>query len=387
MVSGLLGAAGLSQFPEFSQQYLQRLAGMVDQLSAQVSDVDASAQALNMTRDEYLADLAQSCAGAQASDKAEGEIALFDRLSPALDRLRESNAFERLLGAPAAMDLDLAGRTLQDYKPALPLTTEGAVFSVVGFFAGWGLWSMIWGVVTWPVRRRRRRRLAQLEARYDDETDGDPDRDDDGYAEPEAREQSTPEPAAVRQTDVVAEAHVPEIEYFGDAKDAVDQPVPQITMSASDGRNIELTAFARPVILLTFPVALQPGEPYPDGWETVEGGTGGMALICSLRDTVEELTAVGISGVFGVSSDETEEQRDLAHLLALPFPLLSDPSLELAQALNLPSFQFDGDYYYEPAVYLLGQGRVAAAMHPLRDPSRAGMRLAEQLRGRRSGAA
>ncbi|MEM1302716.1 MAG: DUF2937 family protein, partial [Pseudomonadota bacterium] len=338
MVSGLLGAAGLSQFPEFSQQYLQRLAGMVDQLSAQVSDVDASAQALNMTRDEYLADLAQSRAGAQASDKAEGEIVLFDRLSPALDRLRESNAFERLLGAPAAMNLDLAGRTLQDYKPALPLTTEGAVFSVVGFFAGWGLWSMIWGVVTWPVRRRRRRRLAQLEARYDDETDGDRDRDDDGYAEPEAREQSTPEPTAVRQTDVVAEAHVPEIEYFGDAKEAVDQPVPQITMSASDGRNIELTAFARPVILVTFPVALQPGEAYPDGWETVEGGTGGMALICSLRDTVEELTAVGISGVFGVSSDETEEQRDLAHLLALPFPLLSDPSLELAQALNLPSF-------------------------------------------------
>ncbi|MEM6728480.1 MAG: DUF2937 family protein, partial [Pseudomonadota bacterium] len=32
LIFGLSGAASLSQFPEFAQQYLQRLAGKVDQL-------------------------------------------------------------------------------------------------------------------------------------------------------------------------------------------------------------------------------------------------------------------------------------------------------------------------------------------------------------------
>ncbi|WP_147125597.1 DUF2937 family protein [Shimia ponticola] len=375
MVSGLVGAAGLSQFPEFSQQYLQRLAGKVDQLGEQVSSVEASALALDMTREEYLADLALSRSGAQASEKAEGEIALFDRLSPALERLRESNAYERLIRAHQAIDLDLAGRTLEDYKPALPLTAEGAVFSAVGFFAGWGLWSMIWSVLSWPMRRRRRQRLVALETHHaaeHDDVEHDHDADDLKPTPPAGAEMTFPSP---------------EIEYFGDAKAAVDQPVPDLSLPASDGRNIELRAFSRPIILVTFPIALQPGEAYPDGWEQVEGGLGGPPLICSLRDTMEDLRSVGIAGVFGVSTDATDDQRDLAHLLALPYPLLSDPSLELAQALNLPSFQFDGDYYYEPAVYLFGQGRVAAMMHPLRDPSRAGLRLVDQLRGRRSGAA
>lgn len=33
LAGGLSGAVGLSQFPEFSQQYLQRLAGQVDALN------------------------------------------------------------------------------------------------------------------------------------------------------------------------------------------------------------------------------------------------------------------------------------------------------------------------------------------------------------------
>ena len=34
LAAGLTGAATLSQFPEFSQQYTQRLGGAVDELSA-----------------------------------------------------------------------------------------------------------------------------------------------------------------------------------------------------------------------------------------------------------------------------------------------------------------------------------------------------------------
>ena len=43
IAGGLAGAAGLSQYPEFSQQYTQRLGGQVDALSEVVADFEASA--------------------------------------------------------------------------------------------------------------------------------------------------------------------------------------------------------------------------------------------------------------------------------------------------------------------------------------------------------
>ncbi|WP_300519133.1 DUF2937 family protein [Aliiroseovarius sp.] len=55
LVGGLGGAVTLSQFPEYSQQYLQRLAGAVDELSAVVAAFDASAAGFDLTRVEALA--------------------------------------------------------------------------------------------------------------------------------------------------------------------------------------------------------------------------------------------------------------------------------------------------------------------------------------------
>ena len=54
LASGLTGAAAFSQFPEFSQQYVQRLGGAVDALAQVVDDFDKSASAEGMTRAQAL---------------------------------------------------------------------------------------------------------------------------------------------------------------------------------------------------------------------------------------------------------------------------------------------------------------------------------------------
>lgn len=378
MMTGLAGAAGLSQFPEFSQQYLQRLAGKVDQLETQVSQIDQSASALEMTRDEYLADLAQSRSGEQASEKASSEIILFDRLSPVLDDLRESNAYQRLLSSPKAADVEVAQRTMDDFQPAVPLTTEGAVFAAVGFFAGWGIWSMLWGVISWPMRRARRRRLAKLEAHHAQaHMDTDYDDHDHDHA-PEDHDHDPPD---------LTPRGTPQLEYFGDAQGAVGQALPEISLAAVDGRNIDLSVLQRPIILFTMPILGQPGVAFPMGWGQVSGGEHATPLACSLRDHANALKDVGVTHIYGLSTGTKDEHQEAMHRLALPYQLLSDPDLEMAQDLNLPCFSLGDDYYYEAAVYLLNQGKVTAVMHPLRDPTKAGARLVEQLRGRKAGAA
>ncbi|WP_299848506.1 DUF2937 family protein [uncultured Roseovarius sp.] len=65
LAGGIAGATGFSQFPEYSQQYTQRLAGAVDELSRVVRAFDADAGRLDLTREAALADMA--AAGGMAS--------------------------------------------------------------------------------------------------------------------------------------------------------------------------------------------------------------------------------------------------------------------------------------------------------------------------------
>ena len=58
LVGGVAGAASFSQFPEFSQQYIQRMGGAVDELSRFVAEFDADAAELGLSREVALVELA-----------------------------------------------------------------------------------------------------------------------------------------------------------------------------------------------------------------------------------------------------------------------------------------------------------------------------------------
>ena len=60
---------------------------------------------------------------------------------------------------------------------------------------------------------------------------------------------------------------------------------------------------------------------------------------CAYRDHYAELTALGVSAVYGISTQDTDYQAEAQQRLHLPFPLLSDSSLQLSRALRLPNFK------------------------------------------------
>ncbi|MEM9437184.1 MAG: DUF2937 family protein [Pseudomonadota bacterium] len=350
---GLSGAAGLSQFPEFAQQYLQRLAGKVDQLESQVAAIDASAAALEMTRAEYLTNLSGTQAGAEAARKAQGEIAVFTRLSESIDSFRNASAFGRLTQAYQVADVELAQRTLSDYQPAVPLTVEGAAFAGVGFAAGYGVWSILWGVLGWPLRRRRRRRQAALEQRLAD-------------AQADARLEDD-------------EDDLPFVEYEGDMALAMAQRLPPLTLDAHDGTVVDLSMMAAPVVIFTVPLMGRPGVAFPEGWGEVDEADNATALACSFRDAEDMLAQAGIREVFGVSAQAPGDLAEAAHRLALNYTLLSDPGLELAFALDLPRFILNHQRYMAPSVIVAQGGRVLAALHPVHDAPSAARRLLIRL--------
>jgi len=145
-VAGLSGAAGVSQFPEYSQQYMQRLGGAVDELSRFMDDFDQDAAALDMSREAALVDLAKG--GEMGSARAETMVETIDRharLSGDLDEMQNLGPFSRARHAARFTDSELAGRVWENYKPAMPVTFEGAIFAGIGFLGGLALFSgVIW---------------------------------------------------------------------------------------------------------------------------------------------------------------------------------------------------------------------------------------------------
>ena len=154
MAGGLAGAVGLSQFPEFSQQYLQRLSGAVDELRGITVAFDLSAKVAGLTRDEALAKIGGSSFEEDLRDTIGGKIKRYERLNADYQSLSGAEPLARLAQAWRFRDSDLARRTWDDFRPAVPATTDGLICAGIGFAGGWLIISLLFGLFLRPFRRR-----------------------------------------------------------------------------------------------------------------------------------------------------------------------------------------------------------------------------------------
>ena len=137
LAGGVAGAAACSQYPEFSQQYMQRLAGQVDALQIVVADFDRSAAASGLTRLAALDELQGTAFLVARRADMERSFARFDLLSDNLAFLRLATPMERIAMPHRLADPDTFNATWSDFRPALPLTAEGGVAAGLGFLGGW----------------------------------------------------------------------------------------------------------------------------------------------------------------------------------------------------------------------------------------------------------
>lgn len=154
LAGGLTGAAGLSQYPEFSQQYIQRLAGQVDALTVVVADFDRSARDNGLTRDAALNQLQGTTFLVARKGDMQRAFDRHERLSDNLTFLRLASPIERITMPHRLADPETFGATWADYRPALPLTVAGVIAAALGFFAGWGVVRVLLSLLVWPFRRR-----------------------------------------------------------------------------------------------------------------------------------------------------------------------------------------------------------------------------------------
>jgi peroxiredoxin len=145
--------------------------------------------------------------------------------------------------------------------------------------------------------------------------------------------------------------------------------VPPVELPATSGGTVRLDALPGRTVVYCYPRTASPDDPPPPGWDAIPGARGCTPETCAFRDNHGGFLDLGVR-VLGVSTQTTEEQREMAGRLGVPFDVLSDADLRLARALDLPTFEVAGLTLIKRLTLVLDDGVVTHAFYPVFPPDR-----------------
>jgi peroxiredoxin len=108
-------------------------------------------------------------------------------------------------------------------------------------------------------------------------------------------------------------------------------------------------------------------DPAPE-WDSIPGAPGCTAQALRYKAVYDDFRRLGFQ-VVGLSSQGVAEQREFAEPNAIPFLLLSDPALALADARRLPAFEAGGRRLCKRLAFVAERGVVVRAFYPVFPPN------------------
>jgi peroxiredoxin len=176
---------------------------------------------------------------------------------------------------------------------------------------------------------------------------------------------------------------LPAPEDDGAADHLLGSTAPSLRLPSTQGGEIELTGtIGERLVVYVYPRTGKPGEPSPAGWDDIPGARGCTPQSCAYRDSLAEFAALD-AAVIGISAQSPAEQREFAEREQIPFPLLSDAGLRLADELRLPTFEVKGMTLYKRLTFVAEAGRIAKVFYPVFPPDLNASEVLAWLRGRR----
>jgi peroxiredoxin len=143
--------------------------------------------------------------------------------------------------------------------------------------------------------------------------------------------------------------------------------LPPVQLLSTAGRLVDLSRLAGRTIVYCYPRTGVPGQELPKGWDEIPGARGCTPQSCAFRDHYEEILALGAS-VFGLSTQDTDYQREVAARLHLPFELLSDSKREFVRSLELPTFEVQSMILVKRLTLVINVGRIDHVFYPVFPP-------------------
>lgn len=137
--AGLFGGIILSQAPELTQQYRQRIGGALDELRVLVDSFDRQAAESRIDREQALTLYGASNEPflQQQGETMRQTIARFETLQSQQRQLADASPMMKPLVLIEHADQAIITNAWRDFEPAVPLTLPGMVWAAAGFAAGW----------------------------------------------------------------------------------------------------------------------------------------------------------------------------------------------------------------------------------------------------------
>jgi peroxiredoxin len=156
--------------------------------------------------------------------------------------------------------------------------------------------------------------------------------------------------------------------------------IPGLFLTSSAGTSINLAQIAGRTIVYCYPRTGESGQPVPEGWDAIPGARGCTPQSCGFRDHFQELREAGAAHLFGLSTQDTDYQREAVNRLRLPFSLLSDRDLAFTRALNLPTFQFNSMTLIRRLTLIIEEGVIRKVFYPVYPPDQSAEQTLNWLR-------
>jgi len=156
--------------------------------------------------------------------------------------------------------------------------------------------------------------------------------------------------------------------------------LPDLALPATRRGAFNLALLHGRTVLYIYPRTGVPGIDLPPGWDDIPGARGCTPQSCGFRDHFEELKALGVAHVFGLSTQDTDYQREAAERLHLPFPILSDADLKFTRALKLPTFTVAGMTLLRRMVLVVNDGIIGKVFYPVFPPDQSAAEVVAWLR-------
>src|SRR5262245_27071542 len=141
--------------------------------------------------------------------------------------------------------------------------------------------------------------------------------------------------------------------------------VPPLDLPSTDGGTVRLgTSGTRWTVVYAYPRTGVPDQDSPQGWDAIPGARGCTPQNCAFRDHYGELQSLGAT-VYGLSTQPTAYQQEMAARLHLPYPVLSDERLELTTALRLPTFTYGDWTLIKRLSLVIRDGKIVHVVYPV----------------------
>ena len=145
----------------------------------------------------------------------------------------------------------------------------------------------------------------------------------------------------------------------------IGMQLPSLALASTRGRMVDLAKLKGTTVVYIYPRTGRPDRELPTGWNAIPGARGCTPQSCAFRDHYQELKQLGVSELFGLSTQDTAYQQEAVERLHLPFEILSDETLEFLKALRLPTFEVDGMKLIKRITLIMRDGKIEKVFYPV----------------------